>query len=36
MKPIDKVDVWLGKKSTVKVYTKENIYKTIKKGQKKN
>ena len=29
------VDVWLGKENTVKVYTKENIYKTIKKGQKK-
>ena len=31
----DSVDVWLGKDSTVKVYTKENIYKIIKKGQKK-
>ncbi len=31
----NKVDVWLGKTSNVKVYTKENIYKTIKKGQKK-
>ena len=29
------IDVWLGKNSTVKVYTKENIYKIIKKGQKK-
>jgi serine-type D-Ala-D-Ala carboxypeptidase (penicillin-binding protein 5/6) len=29
------VDVWLGKDSTVNVYTKEDIYKTIKKGQKK-
>ena len=29
------IDVWLGKDSTVKVYTKENIYKIIKKGQKK-
>ena len=29
------VDVWLGKDSTVKVYTNEDIYKTIKKGQKK-
>ena len=29
------IDLWLGKKSSVKVYTKENIYKTIKKGQKK-
>ena len=29
------IDVWLGKQNTVKVYTKENIFKTIKKGQKK-
>ena len=34
-KPIDSVEVWLGKKDKVKVYTKEDIYKTIKKGQKK-
>jgi len=34
-KPIDTVEVWLGKKDKVKVYTKEDIYKTIKKGQKK-
>jgi len=33
--PIGSVDVWLGKQNTVKVYTKENIFKTIKKGQKK-
>ena len=33
-KPFNSVDVWLGKENTVKVYTKENIYKTIKKGQK--
>ena len=31
----DSVDVWLGKKNFVKVYTKEDIYKIIKKGQKK-
>ena len=31
----DYINVWLGKEQTVKVYTKENIYKTIKKGQKK-
>ena len=31
----DNVEVWLGKSSEVKVYTKENIFKTIKKGQKK-
>ena len=29
------LDVWLGKEKTVKVYIKEDIYKTIKKGQKK-
>ena len=33
--PLGSVDVWLGKNSTVKVYTKDDIYKTIKKGQKK-
>jgi len=33
--PIDEVNVWLGKSDFVKVYTKENIYRTIKKGQKK-
>ena len=31
----DSVDVWLGKKDIVKVYTKEDIYKIIKKGKKK-
>ena len=34
--PINKVEVWLGKENFVEVYTKENIYKTIKKGQKEN
>jgi D-alanyl-D-alanine carboxypeptidase (penicillin-binding protein 5/6) len=34
-KPIESIDVWLGKEKTVKVYTKNDIYKTIKKGQKK-
>ena len=34
-KSFSKVDVWLGKNETVDVYTKENIFKTIKKGQKK-
>ena len=34
-KPIDKVDVWLGKESQVEVYVKENIYKTIKKAKKR-
>ena len=33
--PFNSVDVWLGKTNTVDVYTKNNIYKTIKKGQKK-
>ncbi|MBD1174769.1 D-alanyl-D-alanine carboxypeptidase [Pelagibacterales bacterium SAG-MED01] len=33
--PFDKVEVWLGKNNTVNVYTKKDIYKTIKKGQKK-
>ncbi len=33
--PFSSVDIWLGKKNVVKVYSKENIYKTIKKGQKK-
>jgi len=33
--PIDKVDVWLGKESSVDVYTKNDIYKIIKKGQKR-
>ena len=33
--PFSSVNVWLGKDDFVKVYTKENIYKTIKKGQKK-
>ena len=27
--------MWLGKENSVKVYTEDNIYKTIKKGQKK-
>ena len=35
-KPISEVDVWLGKQATVKVYTKEDIFKTIKKARKKN
>ena len=33
--PFDNVDVWLGKDNTVKVYTNDDIYKIIKKGQKK-
>jgi len=34
-KPFDSVEVWLGKENIVNVYTKENIYKIIRKGQKK-
>ena len=34
-KPIDSIEVWLGKQNKVKVYTKKDIYKIIKKGQKK-
>ncbi|MDA7638949.1 D-alanyl-D-alanine carboxypeptidase [Candidatus Pelagibacter sp.] len=33
--PIDDIDVWLGKKDTVKAYTKESIYKTIPKAKKR-
>ena len=33
--PFDKIDVWLGKKEYVQVYTKQDIYKTIKKAKKK-
>ena len=33
--PFNKIDVWLGKNKEVNVYVKEDIYKTIKKGQKK-
>ena len=33
--PFENVDVWLGKDNTVKVYTNDDIYKIIKKGQKK-
>ena len=34
-KPIDKIDVWLGKDQQVDVYINEDIYKTIKKAKKK-
>ncbi len=34
-KPLDKVDVWLGKEKEVNVYVNEDIYKTIKKAQKR-
>ncbi len=33
--PLDELDVWLGNKDKVKVYTKKNIYKTIPKARKK-
>ena len=29
------IDVWLGKKNSIDVYTNEDIYKTIPKGRKK-
>ena len=34
-KPFTTLEVWLGKNKEVKVYTKNDIYKTIKKGQKR-
>ena len=34
-KPINKIDVWLGKENFVNVYANQDIYKIIKKGQKK-
>jgi len=34
-KPIDNLDVWLGKKDFVGVYVKSDIYKTIPKARKK-
>ena len=33
--PIDNLDVWLGKKDTVKTYIKNDIYKTIPKAKKR-
>ena len=33
--PIENIDVWLGKKSTVGAYVKTDIYKTIPKSRKK-
>ena len=35
-KSITEFDVWLGKKNKVAGYVKENVYKTIKKGRKKD
>ena len=34
-KPIDKVEVWLGKENDLEVYVNKNIYKVIKKAQKR-
>ena len=34
-KPLHKIDVWLGKENSVEAYTKEDIYKTIKKAKKR-
>ena len=34
-KPIDKVEVWLGKENELEVYVDKDIYKTIKKAQKR-
>ena len=34
-KAVSSVEVWLGKENLVDVYTKESIFKTIKKGQKR-
>ena len=33
--PIEKIDVWLGKKKHVDVYVDQDIYKTIKKAKKR-
>ena len=33
--PIDDLDVWLGKKDTIKAYIKNDIYKTIPKAKKR-
>ena len=33
--PFTSIEIWLGKNETVKVYTRDDIYKIIKKGQKK-
>ncbi len=35
-KPIEQINVWLGKQDTVDVYVKTDIYKTIPKARKKN
>ena len=35
-RPIEQLNVWQGKKSTIGAYVKKNIYKTIPKARKKN
>ena len=35
-KSLAKLDVWLGKNATVDVYTKDDVFQTIKKARKKN
>ena len=35
-KSLAKLDVWLGKNDTVDVYTKDDVFQTIKKARKKN
>ena len=34
--PFHKINVWLGKENSVYAYTKEDVFKTIKKAKKKN
>ena len=34
-KPVEKLDVWLGKEDQVEVYINKDVYKTIKKAQKR-
>tara|TARA_E500000178_G_scaffold293669_1_gene298533 strand:- start:71 stop:700 length:630 start_codon:yes stop_codon:yes gene_type:complete len=34
-KPFGEIEVWLGRDQHVNVYTKQNVFKTVKKGQKK-
>ena len=35
-KPVEQINVWLGKKDTVSAYVKSDIYKTIPKARKKH
>ena len=34
-KPVDKIDVWLGKEDKIEVYVNQDIFKTIKKAKKR-